>query len=265
MNFKIRGLGHRPDPTKRPDEKPDRDARGILRAAPVPLKSDNLHLTKVIDQGAKGSCVANTIAQTVRASHVHQGAKDPEFLSRLFSYFVSRLYHHETGVDSGTYLRYCFAGLNKFGYCPESSWTYDDGPDKFKKMPSGAAFHDAYDQISPTDYQRIFTTGKERLDDIKRALGQGFLVAFGTPVSNDFCSNVGTDVPIAPPVNLSIAGGHAMCVVDHDGDVFRIINSWSTDWGQAGYCHFKADYLSWSQTDDVWICRAAPKFTGITR
>lgn len=257
----VRKLGYLPDPRKRPNETPDKDADEVLSAAPVPPSSDNVALTKVVDQGGLGSCVANAIGQAVYGSHRKQGVQSPKFLSRLFAYYVSRLYHHETNRDSGTFLRTCIAGLNKFGFCPEDVWPYDDGPSKFKRMPPTAVFHAAFDQRSPTVYHRIYSEGRDRLDDIKRALGKGYLVAFGTDVSNDFCSDVGTDKPIDPPVGKTIAGGHAMCFVGHQGDTFKVINSWGTNWGLTGYCDFTGDYVAWGGTRDIWIIEHAPRYS----
>jgi hypothetical protein len=36
----------------------------------------------------------------------------------------------------------------------------------------------------------------------------------------------------------TVAGGHAMCAVGYDDDrgAIRLLNSWSTDWGDRGYC-----------------------------
>jgi len=255
-------LGYRPDPLKRPGETPDLDAQEVLKAAPLPISASlREHVVEVLDQGGLGSCVAHAAAQAVRISHHRQGVANPKLLSRLFGYYCSRAYHHETGQDNGTFIRTFFAALNKFGFCPEEVYPYVDDGAAFKKMPSTTAFHAAFDQKSPTVYRRIYEEGSERVDAVKRALASGFAVCFGTDVSNDFCSSK-LDNPEKPPVGKTIAGGHAMTLVGYDRDVFDVVNSWGGGWGESGYWYFDADYIAWSGSRDFWIVEHSPKYSG---
>lgn len=255
-------LGWLPDPPKASHERPDFDAAPMFRAAPPPPPSANIrHLVvDVLDQGALGSCVANAILQAVRCSHVRQGVQGAKLGSRLFTYYLSRAYHHQTAEDSGTFLRLCFQGLAKFGFCPESVWPYSDGSERFKRMPSMAAFRAAFDQANPTTYRRISATGAERLDQIKRAIAAGYAVVFGTDVDNAFCSDVLSE-PLKPP-RSNIAGGHAMMVGGYSDNVFEILNSWGTDWGDGGWCRFSDEYMADLITRDIWICEHAPRYSG---
>ena len=253
-------LGYLPDPRKRPGQSFDLDADEVLSAAPIKAAASNRALVKdVLDQGPLNSCVANAVLQAVRASQIKQGASNAPLGSRLFAYWFSRAYHSATHEDLGTYLRTCFQALNKFGFPPESVWPYETS--RWSRMPGMSAVSAAFDQRSPTVYRRIYDDGARRIDAIKRALGAGFLVAFGTNVSNDFVTNRNTADPIDPPRGLSIAGGHAMCVVGFDGDRFDVVNSWGTRWGNDGFCTFTADYLAWSDTRDLWIVENAPVFS----
>lgn len=259
-----RRLGWLPDPPKLTGEKPDLLAAPILKAAPPPPPSASIRnlVTGVLDQKALGSCVSNAIMQAVRCSHVKQGIANPELGSRLFGYYLSRAYHHDTGNDSGTYLRLFFQSLLKFGFCRESIWPYSDLDGRWRKMPSGAAFRAAHDQKNPTVYRRINETGADRLDAIKRAIAGGYAVCFGTDVDNAFCSNLLKE-PVRPPVG-NIAGGHAMMVGGYDGDVFEICNSWGKGWGDQGWVRFSGDYLAWDGTRDLWILEQAPRYSDLT-
>lgn len=263
-SFTRRGLGYRRDPIKQPGETPDRDADEVLKAAPPPppSASNKSLIISVLDQGQLGSCVANAGMQSLRASQVRLGAVNPPLGSRLFGYYFARAFTHQTGEDSGTFLRYFYSAVNKLGFPPETAWTYSDDAVKFKTMPDSLAFRDAYDQHAPTIYRKIASTGTARITDVKRALAAGYCVTFGTSVSEDFCSNVLDPVAEDPPVDKQIAGGHALCIIGYDGNHFEIVNSWSTEWGYGGYVWFTAEYLMWEESNDFWMVEQAPKFSG---
>lgn len=260
-----RALGWRPDPPKVEGETPDRNARERLRAAPVPAYASNRSLiVEVLDQGALGSCVANAALQAVRASHRRQGVSAPPLGSRLALYYLSRAQMGETEIDGGTYLRLAFQSLNTFGFCPEDVWPYSDTGDRWKTAPSKDAYRLAYDQRAkvgrPVAYYRIYEDGFERVFAVKRALAAGYVVCFGTDVSDAFCAGDLGSGPISAPIGQSIAGGHAMCIVGYDGDTFTICNSWGPGFGDGGYCRFRADYIAWSKSRDFWFVEAAPPF-----
>lgn len=252
-------LGYRPDA----HDARDFDAEEKLGAAVPPPSADLRPLVLgILDQGGLNACVAHAILQAVRMSQARQGAAVPVLGSRMFGYYLSRAYHHEAASDSGTFLRTFFAALNKFGFCPEAAFPYDDGAEAFKKMPPAEAFRQALDQASPTVYRRITTTGAARVNDIKRALAAGFPVCFGTDVSAAFVANQQGSGPIMPPTGEPIAGGHALVTCGYRGDDFDVPNSWGTSWGQEGYCTLGADYLAWDETRDIWLVEAAPLYSG---
>lgn len=258
----MRKLGWLPDAHKRPGEKLDEDASLVLKAGPLPNAATVEEHSNIIDQGSLGSCVWNAIGQAVWIAHRRAGVAQPKLLSRLFGYYFSRAYHHQTGEDSGTFIRYGFAVLNKFGFCPEELWPYDDGPDKFKRMPGWKAIQGAYDQRSPTVYRRIYDEGEARLTSVKRAIAGGYAVVFGTDVSVDFCNGDLGQGPIEAPIGKPIGGGHAMTIVGYDGNVFRVANSWGKDFGDRGFCHFAASYVKWANTRDLWLVEHSPKYSG---
>ena len=198
-----------------------------------------------------------------------------EFWSRLFPYYLARAYDHTTKEDAGTNIRTIFRAVNKFGFCAESAWPYDDntdpknGPTPFSQMPPANAFRLAYDQrlsadnlqANVIDYARITETGDARINAIKLASSQRHLIVFGTTVSEEFCGDMSANngKPIAPPgPGATIAGGHAMSIGGYDADGAHIINSWSEAFGQRGWCKFAWEYMAWSQTTDLWIVRRAP-------
>lgn len=263
-----RGLGWKKDPPKAPNETPDRLARRRLGLAPPPPSASCRHLiVDILDQGQLGSCVANAGMQALRASQVRQGAVNPPLGSRLFGYYLARAYDHDTANDDGTFARNFFQAVTKFGFPPETAWPYSDdsGPgSRFRQMPPIEAFREAIDQsakMAVPSYERIDTTGAERILDVKRAIAAGHLVCFGTTVSTAFCNgDLGTG-PIKPPIGLPAAGGHEMVFAEYDPDGVGVVNSWSKDFGDGGWVRFSWDYVAWEATDDLWIVTTAPEFS----
>ena len=57
----------------------------------------------------------------------------------------------------------------------------------------------------------------------------------------------------------------AVCGYDDTADVpfFKVVNSWGTEFGDAGFCYFDPSYLTWEgETTDIWIVKTAPRFSG---
>jgi C1A family cysteine protease len=261
-----RGLGYLPDPPQKAAI--DWSATEILKAAPLPPSASNADLVPdVLQQGRLGSCTANAAAVALRACMLLRGDPSPEIASRLFLYYLARATHGAQTADTGTFLRAIFQVANKFGFPRESEWIYSDDTDprtgKAFMLPDSTAFRAAFDQSSPTEYRRIYETGYDRIDTIKRALAERHLVVFGTDVSERFCNgDIDGGNPIPPPANREpIGGGHAMAVEGYDGDTFTIVNSWGAGFGNEGRCAFSADYLAWEKTRDLWIVRFAPAFS----
>jgi len=260
-----RGTGWKKDPPKVAGQTPDRDARLKVRAEPIPARASNRHLVLgVLDQFGLGSCVANAVMQAVRASQVRGGAVNPPLGSRLWTYYLARAATNEQNEDNGTFIRLAFQAITKLGFPPESAWPYLDDGDAFKQAPPPGVVRQAYDQRAPTEYHRIYETGDARIVAVKRALAQGFLVCFGTLVSNRFCGDDLGRGPVLPPIGDPIAGGHAMCIVGYDPLSFDVVNSWGTGWGAGGFWSMDPTYLEWDETQDLWIVESAPPFSAVT-
>lgn len=223
----------------------------------------------VLDQGHLGSCVFNAVTQVLRASHVKQGVANPELASRLALYYLARATVGESDVDAGSHIRLAFQTINRFGFCPESAWPYTDEGVMWKTPPSKDTYRRSFDQkaMGPTPYFRIYDEGDARITAIMQALAAGRPVAFGTDVSDAFCANDFGVVPVGIPTG-TIAGGHAMTIVDYDrrsgSTVFDVVNSWGTGWGAGGFFRARPEYLAWDESRDFWFAEAAPYYSEAT-
>jgi hypothetical protein len=86
------------------------------------------------------------------------------------------------------------------------------------------------------DYARLFSNDN-KISSVKRALAEGKPVVIGMTCFPSFSGARGVWVPNSQ--NEESRGGHAMCVVGYDDDMyggaFEIQNSWGTWWGNEGY------------------------------
>jgi C1A family cysteine protease len=228
-----------------------------LAAAP----SSFSHKTKVkavLDQRSSNSCVANTVMQSARM------LKGGELGSRLFTYFNSRLPRGNQLADIGTTFRDCFRGMEKFGYCYEASWPFD--LNNKNVMPNRTAYHRAFParegEVDRTTYKRILETGDDRKAVVQRIIANGYTVCFGTQVDKEFSS--GAFDPTSPkgiPTG-TLSGGHAMLFVGYNPSGLIVLNSWGTNWGDAGYFLMSYDWLAWSKLTDLWVIEKCPKPEG---
>jgi hypothetical protein len=217
-----------PDPFKAKDF----DASTLLQAVKaVPSKYSLRRLIlNILNQESLGSCVANAIAQAVRAAHVQMGVPIPLLLSRLFSYYFARATHGDTQLDKGTWLRACFDAIRILGFCPEAFWPYDIT--KFNQFPSALAARAAADQATAVGYYRITSTGDQRIRDIQAAIAANHCVVFGTQVSNKFAEFGEGSAPLDTPTSSeTILGGHALTLAEYETlpsgtVVFHGPNSW---------------------------------------
>ncbi len=262
-----RALGYR----RAPDGGPrDRDARHHLGAAPVPSTSDLRQLFgPALQQGGLSSCVANAIADAVRAVQVRLGA-DPgrtPLLSRLALYWLARSYAREAHLDVGSFIHFAFEGMNQFGFGPEPLWPYTDEGDAWSRTPPLDVMGSAFDQrdagrpLPEVDYRRILSTGGALVDDIKRALGHGWPVIFGVDVSRSFCAGDLGPTGIAQPLGPGddVAGGHAMLLGAHTPAHAMARTSWGDETFDHGWFPMSWDYIE--TAEDVWMVVSCPLYS----
>jgi C1A family cysteine protease len=242
-------------------------ASHVLAGVQPADSADCSNLVKILDQGQLGSCTCNAIAQIIRAAMLFAGASpDTEFLSRLWAYTLATAAEGNKGQDVGTHLATVIDELADQGFCKESIWPYDIST--FGHRPSLECDRSAFDQRAQASiaYHQIIEEGEARLTVIRQALTAGKLVAFGTPVTEAFCSSDPTDIVDRPKSGGAIAGGHAltMCGYEQDarfGERYLIANSWGNSWGNRGFFWMSPAYLTWGETSDLWLVSKVPMFS----
>lgn len=209
--------------------------------------------TPISNQGALSSCVANATAD---AFEIVRGLDNPnavEQLSRLFVYWNARLYSKQTNLDQGTFIMYAMQSLLDYGVCSENTWQYD--VNKVFAQPNQLAYKEGDDNTFKLDsFYKIRTMGGYRIQDIETAVRANHPVVFGTGVDAAFEAYNGGSKAIDPP--SSFLGGHAMVIVGvrYNPNVeFLVRNSWSSSWGNGGHAWLSGSYMTWDQTDDLYV------------
>ena len=207
----------------------------------------------VYDQGQLGSCTANAIGGAIEFDQIKQGTKafTP---SRLFIYYNERAMEGTIQQDSGAQIRDGIKSVGTLGAPPETDWPYVI--DRFKQRPPLPAYRDAkHDVVS--SYSRV----AQDLTQMRGCLASGFPFVFGFTVYDSFESQQVADtgaVPM-PGQDEQVVGGHAVVAVGYDDQKrqFIVRNSWSTDWGQNGYCLMPYEYLLTPHlSNDFWTIRS---------
>jgi len=255
--------GYRPDPPKKPGQKPDRSFSERLLPWLTLVDGDvdlRKHTTET-DQYSAGSCVGNATADSVEVLNSIEGLPRVQ-LSRLFVYTLCRNLMDEDqdgrsdiDKDDGTFIRLAFDVLSKFGICREDlpinkgGWPYD--LQKLHTLPTIKSMRSATGHRIHS-YYRIFESGNDRLEKIVAALRGNHPVVFGTLVGQEFM-DLRDEGLIGPPAK-NVLGGHALLVVGYiQSKGFIIKNSWSKNWGDNGFCIMRPEYLSWDETSDIWV------------
>ena len=233
------------------------DARDHLYAAPPEYLTDLPAAVdlrpqcpkEVYNQGALGSCTANSIAGAFEFGLLKQSLTD--FMpSRLFIYYNERVIENTVATDSGAMIRDGISSVSKQGVCPETDWVYDET--KFADQPPAACYTEALNS-RVTSYQRVSRV----LNQFKGCLAHGFPFVFGFTVYESFESDqVAKDGVVSMPVaNEKSIGGHAVLCVGYDDSNQRFVvrNSWGAGWGQEGYFTLPYTYLLDSGlSSDFW-------------
>ena len=211
------------------------------------------------DQGSIGSCTAHAGVGMMeyyerRAFGQHLDA------ARLFLYKVTRNLLGFTG-DDGAYLRDTMKAMVLFGVPPEKYWPYR--VTHFNDEPSAFCYSFAL-SYAAIRYYRLDPPGTstgDLLKKIRQSLAANLPAMFGFSVYSSIppIGDGKGEIPF-PAQGDTLEGGHAVLAVGYDDKkkigkeqgALLIRNSWSTDWGDAGYGWLPYAYVEAGLADDFW-------------
>lgn len=182
------------------------------------------------DQGQQSSCVGWATAYALKTyqERVEIGwSLEPAEHKFSPAYIYNQI---NGGMDNGSRISDALDLVVNQGAATLALMPYSDRD--FSTQPSGAARQEA------GQYKGKSWKVANGTMEIKDALANRLPVAIGITVVEEFESLRGPD-SVYNTFNGAYKGGHALTIVGYDdnryGGAFRIINSWSQNWGDQGY------------------------------
>lgn len=245
----------------RPDTLDARDATFKPKGVRLPAEASvRQWLPPVMNQGPLGCCTGHGTTGAYRTLFKKAGLPDIP-LSRLQNYFDARLIENCVGEDAGAEIRDNIKAAAVNGIAREDLWPYI--VERFKDTPPQDVYTNAL-QFQALKYERV----RVSRSGLMHALAEGFPVIIGITVFDSFESDEVARTGHVPLPDLDLeasVGGHCMLAVEYkklrtkkDRVVFGVMNSWDTDWGDAGFCYFEDGYLNSPKFGaDYWVIREA--------
>jgi len=173
--------------------------------------------------------------------------------SPLFTYYATREKYGEQNLDNGAYVRDALKSTVKDGVAMERVWPYVTN--RFTEKPSPAVYADA-EKHQTLEYLSIPSSLRSSL---LFCLSEGYPFVFGIQVYPSFMNSNDGIIPVPDKTKEASVGGHCMLCVGYkknsDGvEVLIVQNSWSSLWGDNGYCYIPLSYFM-DSAYDVWTIR----------
>ncbi len=225
------------DKISRPAERATRDMADLPSA--VSLKP---YAPPVGNQGMHGTCVAWSSSYAARTISycIQRNMTDPVKI-KAAAFSPGYLYYQvksagDSNCVNGANIETALQTLTSKGdllkseNIPDCVNTIDNLTDSKAKNYTIKA----YTRLS----ENYGSVSKNDISTIKKSLSERKPVVFSLKCMNSFFG-VGHDGVWTPRANDVNQGNHALCIVGYDdnklGGAFEVMNSWGTDWGNAGF------------------------------
>ncbi len=201
------------------------------------------------DQGNQGSCVAWAVGyyDKTHIEYVERqlGTPNPTYDLDDPEYQISPSFIYNqinAGRDGGASPMDAQILLCDQGACNMSDFPYDDAD--YTTWPTETAYENAI-PYRGYDAWGVNVWSDDGINQIKWILYAHHTCVLGINVYGNFdnIENYDTVYTVHDKTGKS-RGGHTLCLVGYDDNkqtadgpgAFRLVNSWGTDWGNAGYC-----------------------------
>ena len=195
------------------------------------------------DQQNLNSCASHAVSQQILSLQDNDKTTYP---SRLYLYYNARSVAGDEFEDEGTTYRDMYKGLFSFGWCDEEMWDYKT--ENVLVKPADECYKCA-NKTLVRKYKSLINS----LYSIKYALCENLPVAIGIVIYENFNPD---DNGFIPMPQGRVEGSHAVVVAGYSDEtkMFKILNSWSSNWGLGGFAFIPYDYvLNEEFCHDRWI------------
>ncbi|MFA5543715.1 MAG: C1 family peptidase, partial [Bacilli bacterium] len=182
--------------------------------------------TPVKFQGGLGSCVGFDTSAHKESYDTREYGKNID-LSEQFLYGKCKETDGMPNIE-GTYIRAAMKVLQDFGVCEETYFPYEG------KYPPNSRPKEGYLENAAKYKLSTYAAVGVTKEEMRRALYQNGPVSVGIMVYDSFM-NTGSDGIVKYPSGAK-QGGHAILVIGYNKIGLICKNSWSTQWGNKGYC-----------------------------
>jgi len=206
------------------------------------------------DQDGVGSCTGYSTAGAHEFLQRKEGPSTVFTPSPFFNYYNARDLEGTTNQDAGASIRDVVDGLVHKGTVPESLWPSND-PTRVTSKP----FSDIYEEglkHQILQYQSV----PQNLDQMRACIAARYPLCFGITIHKSFESSIVKETGVVSMPGWRffdpVQGGHALwaCGYSMERKYFIVPNSWSTNWGDKGYCYIPFDYmLDRNLCSDLWM------------
>lgn len=200
------------------------------------------------DQGQQGACLAFAITSVFETLYKRKTSTALDF-SEQFLYYIARDKAGMTNEDKGSCVSYALEALAEIGICEEHFWKYMQPATAYNIKPSQDAYNDAANRKVAKALQVDLTE-----DAIRSALSDGYPVIISANLYDNFGRTPGgfVTIPTSEERQTVCQDGevdhrsHAMviCGFNDETKIFKVRNSWGTDFGDRGYCYIPYAYIT---------------------
>ena len=268
----MRGFGYRPVPAGVRQEPWHLHPKATRAGAASPDSNLSRFAPPVDDQDGVGQCTGQAVtcgAQTTLAvAGIQIHYLDPQAAYRLARCLDRAYAAYPTGPlppleDVGADPNLAHLAMTRWG-CPSTVDTFGfDGPCPEMTAAYGQHANDEpslgeleeSDEFKVIGQQAIYSSGPQRLLDVRAALAANFAVTMSVYASDDRFQRYIRGVMGPAPAYVSC--NHLVCVIgcytDATGATILIVqNSWGRNWGESGLFRCTTDVLL--QSDGVHVC-----------
>lgn len=201
-----------------------------------------LAMPPVIDQGGEGSCVAFGVGYATRSAeqYYRTGATSYSLTNNVFSpEFLYNQIKFGTDCESGSAMQPALDFIVANGISTYQSMPYS-GSNGCILMPTSAQTSEALN-YKISGYSKIYTTDRV---SIKAMVSQKHPVIITILADNSFISAKAGFIWKTYSGSGSLPHCIAICGYDDAKNAYKVMNSWGTSWGDAGYSWIDYDFFT---------------------